>query len=46
MMTRIRGLANGLAKSEFDWKLNYPSWRDGFAATFSGAARERVGQAL
>lgn len=46
MMTRIRGAANGLAKHEFDWKLIYPSWRDGFAATFSTDARESVGQAL
>jgi 2-alkyl-3-oxoalkanoate reductase len=37
MMTRIRGAANGLAKREFDWELRYPSWRQGFAATFGRA---------
>jgi nucleoside-diphosphate-sugar epimerase len=34
MVTRIRGAANGLAKREFDWQPRYPSWRQGFAATF------------
>lgn len=30
MMTRIRGVANGKAKRELDWKPRYQSWRDGF----------------
>jgi nucleoside-diphosphate-sugar epimerase len=31
MMTRIRGASNAKAKRELDWRLRYPSWRQGFA---------------
>lgn len=30
MMTQIRGASNAKAKRELDWKLRYPSWRQGF----------------
>jgi nucleoside-diphosphate-sugar epimerase len=30
MMTQIRGVANGKAKRELEWKPRYQSWRDGF----------------
>jgi nucleoside-diphosphate-sugar epimerase len=30
MMTKIRGSSNAKAKRELDWRLCYPSWRDGF----------------
>ena len=31
MMTEARGASNEKAKREFDWRLRYPSWRQGFA---------------
>jgi nucleoside-diphosphate-sugar epimerase len=31
MMTEARGSSNEKAKRELDWKLRYPSWRQGFA---------------
>ena len=31
MMTDTRGASNAKAKRELDWKLRYPSWRQGFA---------------
>jgi hypothetical protein len=30
MMTEGRGFSNAKAKRELDWKLRYPSWRQGF----------------
>jgi nucleoside-diphosphate-sugar epimerase len=30
MMTTIRGASNAKAKRELDWRLAYPSWRQGF----------------
>jgi len=30
LMTAIRGASNVKAKREFGWRLEYPSWRDGF----------------
>ena len=30
LFTRIRGAANDKAKRELDWRLAYPSWRQGF----------------
>jgi nucleoside-diphosphate-sugar epimerase len=30
-MTEIRGASNDKAKRELDWRLRYPSWRQGFA---------------
>jgi nucleoside-diphosphate-sugar epimerase len=38
MMTQIRGASNAKAKRELGWTLRYPSWRQGFPATY-GAAR-------
>ena len=30
MMTEARGASNAKAKRELDWKLVYPTWREGF----------------
>ncbi|HET9685447.1 MAG TPA: hypothetical protein VFP15_15180, partial [Gemmatimonadaceae bacterium] len=30
MMTEARGASNVKAKRELDWKLIYPTWREGF----------------
>ena len=38
MMTQIRGISNAKAKRELGWTLRYPSWRQGFLATY-GVAR-------
>ena len=38
LMTEARGASNAKAKRELGWKLRYPSWREGFAATY-GVAR-------
>jgi nucleoside-diphosphate-sugar epimerase len=38
MMTEIRGASNAKAKRELGWELRYPSWRQGFQATY-GMAR-------
>jgi nucleoside-diphosphate-sugar epimerase len=35
MMTESRGAANGKAKKELGWTPRYPSWRQGFPASFS-----------
>jgi nucleoside-diphosphate-sugar epimerase len=37
MMTQVRGASNAKAKRELDWTLRYPSWRQGFQATYGGA---------
>ena len=34
MMTQIRGISNAKAKRELGWTLRYPSWRQGFPATY------------
>jgi nucleoside-diphosphate-sugar epimerase len=34
MMTELRGASNAKAKRELGWTLRYPSWREGFAATY------------
>jgi len=39
LMTDARGASNAKAKRELGWKLRYPSWRQGFAATYGGGAR-------
>jgi nucleoside-diphosphate-sugar epimerase len=31
MMTEVRGASNAKAKRQLDWKLRFPSWRQGFA---------------
>jgi nucleoside-diphosphate-sugar epimerase len=38
VMTQIRGASNAKAKRELGWTLRYPSWRQGFPATY-GVAR-------
>jgi nucleoside-diphosphate-sugar epimerase len=34
VMTESRGAANTKARKELGWTLRYPSWRDGFSATY------------
>ncbi|HEX5619363.1 MAG TPA: NAD(P)-dependent oxidoreductase [Solirubrobacteraceae bacterium] len=34
--TQVRGASNAKAKRELGWQLRYPSWRQGFAATYAG----------
>jgi nucleoside-diphosphate-sugar epimerase len=38
MGTEARGASNAKAKRELGWSLRYPSWRKGFAATYSALA--------
>ncbi len=35
MMTDARGASNARAKQELGWTLRYPSWRQGFAASYA-----------
>jgi nucleoside-diphosphate-sugar epimerase len=35
MMTEIRGASNAKAKRELGWTLRYPSWRQGFVASYA-----------
>jgi nucleoside-diphosphate-sugar epimerase len=37
MMTDVRGASNAKAKRKLGWTLRYPSWRQGFPATFGVA---------
>ena len=37
LMTEARGASNAKAKRELGWKLHYPSWREGFAASYGDA---------
>jgi nucleoside-diphosphate-sugar epimerase len=37
MMTDVRGASNAKAKRELGWTLRYPSWRQGFPATYGVA---------
>ena len=39
LATTSRGASNAKARRELDWELRYPSWREGFTATYGG---ERV----
>ena len=41
LMTEIRGASNAKAKRALGWKLRYPSWREGFRASY-GAAEARA----
>ena len=34
--TESRGASNAKAKRELGWELRYPSWREGFAASYAG----------
>jgi nucleoside-diphosphate-sugar epimerase len=36
MMTQSRGAANGKARKELGWTPRYPSWREGFRASYRG----------
>lgn len=36
MMTQARGASNVKARQELGWKPGYPSWREGFAASYGG----------
>ena len=38
MMTTVRGSSNRKAKRELDWRLRYPSWRQGFRTGLSDDA--------
>ena len=35
MMTEVRGASNAKARRELGWELRYPSWRQGFPATYA-----------
>jgi nucleoside-diphosphate-sugar epimerase len=37
MMTESRGASNAKAKRELGWRLRFPSWREGFPASYGGA---------
>jgi hypothetical protein len=39
MGTESRGASNEKAKRELGWTLRYPTWREGFAATYAASAR-------
>jgi nucleoside-diphosphate-sugar epimerase len=39
--TEVRGASNAKAKAELGWTLRYPSWRQGFPATYSPAATQQ-----
>ena len=41
-LTEIRGASNARAKETLAWQLEYPSWRDGFAAELGDGQRETV----
>jgi nucleoside-diphosphate-sugar epimerase len=38
MMSEARGASNAKAKRELGWTLRYPSWRQGFGATYEAGA--------
>jgi nucleoside-diphosphate-sugar epimerase len=38
MSTELRGASNAKAKRELGWSLRYPSWRQGFVASFASQA--------
>jgi nucleoside-diphosphate-sugar epimerase len=42
MGTEARGASNAKAKRELGWELRYPSWRDGFFATYSASSATGV----
>ncbi len=44
MSTEARGVSNAKAKRELGWTLKYPSWRQGFAATYGGDHRGQEGK--
>ncbi len=46
MATESRGASNEKAKQELSWTLRYPSWREGFLATYGSAANGSRPQAM
>ena len=44
LMTAIRGSSNAKAKRELDWKLKYPSWRQGFRTGLGDDSNVRKGR--
>ena len=46
MATESRGASNAKAKRELGWSLRYPSWRDGFVAAYTSAARAHAARRL
>ena len=38
MQTESRGASNAKAKRELGWTLRYPSWRQGFVASYAAAS--------
>ncbi|HEX3226294.1 MAG TPA: NAD(P)-dependent oxidoreductase [Gaiellaceae bacterium] len=42
MGTEARGASNAKAKRELGWELRYPSWRNGFPATYSASSATGV----
>jgi hypothetical protein len=38
MATEARGASNAKAKRELGWTLRYPSWRQGFPATYAATS--------
>ena len=42
MQTESRGASNAKAKRELGWTLRYPSWRDGFAASYGSVSTSRA----
>jgi nucleoside-diphosphate-sugar epimerase len=44
MSTEARGASNAKAKQELGWGPIYPSWRQGFPATYASTAPSTVGQ--
>jgi nucleoside-diphosphate-sugar epimerase len=45
MGTESRGASNAKAKQELGWTLRYPSWRQGFAATYAPRSPTTLGAA-
>jgi Ser/Thr protein kinase RdoA (MazF antagonist) len=45
MATEGRGASNARAKRELGWTLRYPSWRQGFVASYAtiGQSTDRTG---
>jgi 2-alkyl-3-oxoalkanoate reductase len=44
MGTQTRGASNAKARRELGWTLRYPSWREGFTATYATATADPVPQ--
>jgi nucleoside-diphosphate-sugar epimerase len=44
LLTEVRGASNAKAKRELGWTLRYPSWRDGFVASYAYLRRPHLGR--